>query len=878
MTLKELIDNLSFQSGDALERTVWLLLGRGKPGIRAVAGALKDSRVSSDLHRYLSNSPDRLLELLLTVPETSWDASVKSLLQMVPPGTLGAKGRELWSRGAAAQGHALLAMAGGEAEPDADPDSLCRLGDSLRATEQWGRAEEAYRRGLLVKGDHAGLCSGLSRVWLHWIRSGAKNEFVASLAAWERADQVRDVVFEMIRLARQEAWEDIARFGDDLRDFGRRLHRIRELTEDARLAGESLSAIRDSLLAEARAGHNLALELTRLLQGYEQAELRPTELEALVREAAALTSGSELGGRLVLAGNPARVLADPHLMVAALGNILDYLTAVRQADSVSVTWGSRDEEAEIRIGWDRADSIELSKLNRVRQMLWKQGAEIALQASEIRIAWPPMNESPTGEVLSERRQLARVLVDCTRRGVAAEPLPGVQPEDLYPVLSDAITLVADQALGESAQILSFGVHDLKNGFVFAGNWAEQFGDPATPRGLVIERISSLLAKMERWLADLRAYLELNDEPTFGYHKASEILEEALRTVSATLLKAGVRVYRDLPRESPHIHGDKSRLVSALANLFLNAAEAMRDGGLLAVAMVPVETLPVEKSPAARTGGRAEVEIAISDTGPGLTPERLAYVTGETAERPGGTGRGIGLAAVRRIVSEHAGSLRIEAEDGGGTRISISLPFVDTDHALRTAVEGFDRLNAETKKALRAAEGFFSGRENLSMAGFLTLKAVELELQARVLDKLERHRILPSALALQQAARNAPKSIHRPLTIPGGPKETWTPDRLTAVVEGVTKDRLPKVVSDWRNGALLLWLFGRTAVPGEIPLPNPLGLAGLSEEDLARLCLGLVELEIHRGQLGPSVTAEGVTRVREAAFGVLGQLLHLWVSM
>lgn len=885
MTLKALIENLSFQTGDALERTVWLLLGRGKSGIKVVAGALTDGRISADMHRFLSGNPDRLLELLLTVPEKSWDASVKALLRIVPPATLAAKGRELWSQGEAAQGHALLAMVDGEEETglDADPDSFCRLGDSLRVTEQWGKAEDAYRRGLMVKGDHAGLISGLSRVWLHWIRSGARDELVASLAALERADLVRDVVFHVIRWARQEAWEDLDRLGGDLRDFGRRLERMRELTEEAIHATESLPAIRDRLVGEATAGHDLALELTRFLQGYEPAEVRLAELEVLVREAAALASASDskrsdrVGSNgkagLSLAGDPVRVMADPHLTATALGNVLAGLLAARKVRPMAVTWGETASGAEIVVSWEKdhhspvkEDPVDPAVLGRVRQMLWKQGAEISLEANRLRIVWPPLDEV-RDEVLSERRRLARILAESTQKGQPAGILPEIRSEDFYGVVSEAVTIVTDQALGDTAEILSFGVHDLKNGFVFAGNWAEQLGDPATPRGLVIERISNLLAKMERWLSDLQAYLELNEEPTLGYHKITDVVEEALRTVSATFQKAGVRVYRELPHQSPHVRGDRNRLVSALANLFLNSAEAMSDGGLLRVEMSRTEP----------AGDRPEIEIAITDSGPGLTPERLAYLTGGTAERAGGGGRGIGLAAVRRVVSEHGGILRIAAGDGRGTRIAITLPIVDTDQGLRAAVEGFDNLDEETKKALRAAEGFLTDQDNLPMAGFLTLKAVEMELQTRVLDKVERHRILPTALALQQVTRTPPKSLDRALSLPGVSVCPWGLERLTAVLEAIARDRLAKALSDWRNVGLLLWVFGRVSAAGGVLIQNPLSLGGLSERDLGNLCQGLAELEGHRGQVG-SVTSEQIARSRETAVTVLEKLSLLWVGV
>jgi signal transduction histidine kinase len=103
--------------------------------------------------------------------------------------------------------------------------------------------------------------------------------------------------------------------------------------------------------------------------------------------------------------------------------------------------------------------------------------------------------------------------------------------------------------------------------------------------------------------------------------------------------------------------DQGQMRQALVNLIQNGLDATEPGGTVAVS------------------ARAEagtLEIAVSDTGPGLTPERKAglFVPGLTTKAHGS---GLGLTIVQRIVNDHHGSIAAESEPGRGTTFRIRLP-------------------------------------------------------------------------------------------------------------------------------------------------------------------------------------------------------------
>jgi signal transduction histidine kinase len=100
----------------------------------------------------------------------------------------------------------------------------------------------------------------------------------------------------------------------------------------------------------------------------------------------------------------------------------------------------------------------------------------------------------------------------------------------------------------------------------------------------------------------------------------------------------------------------------LWNLYLNAAQAMPEGGILRTRAA------LGRGPDADAG----VILEISDTGPGIPPEaegRLFEPFFTT--KPDGTG--LGLPIARRIVEEHGGTLTLGPGPAGGTLAHIRLP-------------------------------------------------------------------------------------------------------------------------------------------------------------------------------------------------------------
>jgi signal transduction histidine kinase len=150
------------------------------------------------------------------------------------------------------------------------------------------------------------------------------------------------------------------------------------------------------------------------------------------------------------------------------------------------------------------------------------------------------------------------------------------------------------------------------------------------------------------------------QPQLQRVQLNEVVRGAVQLFQAQLDAPGrAKISRDLQLD-PHlapVSADAELLHRAIANLVLNALDAMPQGGTL--------TLRTRDE-----DGKVLIEVA--DTGSGLTPEDCAriYTPYYTSKQHG---TGLGLAIVQSIVSDHGGRIRVQSEPGCGTTFVIELP-------------------------------------------------------------------------------------------------------------------------------------------------------------------------------------------------------------
>jgi PAS domain S-box-containing protein len=150
---------------------------------------------------------------------------------------------------------------------------------------------------------------------------------------------------------------------------------------------------------------------------------------------------------------------------------------------------------------------------------------------------------------------------------------------------------------------------------------------------------------------------------------SSVIESAMPLFRRTL--AGVHVELDLSRGPVPVRADRGQLEQVLANLLINARDAIQARDTVRIRGTIVVTTAMRS---ADRNGPAMVDLLVTDDGAGMTAEVLAqafepFFTTKGRDR----GSGLGLSSVHGIVAGAGGEVSIESEPGAGTTVRVSLP-------------------------------------------------------------------------------------------------------------------------------------------------------------------------------------------------------------
>lgn len=116
-----------------------------------------------------------------------------------------------------------------------------------------------------------------------------------------------------------------------------------------------------------------------------------------------------------------------------------------------------------------------------------------------------------------------------------------------------------------------------------------------------------------------------------------------------------------------VHIDRGRLDQILTNLVVNARQAMPDGGELSLSATNLVS-DLSEAPM--------VCLSVRDSGHGMSKEVQRRIFDPFFTTRPGTGTGLGMAVVRRLVERVGGVVRLQSEVGKGTLVEVLLPRAD----------------------------------------------------------------------------------------------------------------------------------------------------------------------------------------------------------
>ena len=184
-------------------------------------------------------------------------------------------------------------------------------------------------------------------------------------------------------------------------------------------------------------------------------------------------------------------------------------------------------------------------------------------------------------------------------------------------------------------------------------------DPDDPRTGVLRKIERQTFRAAKIVSGLLNLARPGRSDAAARVDINSVVNEVLAQIEPQLAAASVKVRRELVGAPVMVQGIEFKLQQVFLNLFLNARDAMPNGGWLTVRT---------RAP----GNEAVVEVA--DTGAGIAANILPRIYDPFfTTKAMGKGTGLGLSVTYGVVREHQGVITCESEPDRGTRFMLAFP-------------------------------------------------------------------------------------------------------------------------------------------------------------------------------------------------------------
>lgn len=221
------------------------------------------------------------------------------------------------------------------------------------------------------------------------------------------------------------------------------------------------------------------------------------------------------------------------------------------------------------------------------------------------------------------------------------------------------------------QLIGDVTHELRTPLAAIKGYMEGLMDgvlPAIPE--TYQQVHSEADRLQRLVNDLQELsrveagaFQLKLEPV----APAELIDTVVSHLNRQFEEKGILLEFKLVSDLPKISADKDRILQVLTNLVGNAMQYTPTGGKVVITATRVQS---------------EIQISITDTGIGISPNHLPFIfnrfyrTDKSRTRASG-GSGIGLTIAQALVKAHHGRIWAEsAGDGKGSTFTFTLPVVD----------------------------------------------------------------------------------------------------------------------------------------------------------------------------------------------------------
>ncbi len=214
---------------------------------------------------------------------------------------------------------------------------------------------------------------------------------------------------------------------------------------------------------------------------------------------------------------------------------------------------------------------------------------------------------------------------------------------------------------KSVSILASGIaHEIKNPLTAIKTFTEYLPQKLNDKEF-LQKFSNIVGhEVERIDSLVHELLEFAKPTPLNLKKIQvvDLVDNTLGFLNSRFLKQKVAIVRNYQHlHDVYTHADTNRLRQALLNIFLNAIDAMEEGGTLTVSLENIEK---------------NIRLSIEDTGMGIDKKDLKHIFDPFYTKKD-HGVGLGLSITQRIIHDHGGKIFATSVPGKGTTLAIELP-------------------------------------------------------------------------------------------------------------------------------------------------------------------------------------------------------------
>jgi PAS domain S-box-containing protein len=260
---------------------------------------------------------------------------------------------------------------------------------------------------------------------------------------------------------------------------------------------------------------------------------------------------------------------------------------------------------------------------------------------------------------------SKVARDITRRKRAEEALRQNEEKLRQQAQELEQQLILSGRLVSLGEVTASMAHEFNNPLGIIMGFVEDMlssTEPADPNYRALQIIDEESKRCRQIVRDLMEYARPRSTE-FCSTSMADVIEKTLQLVENRLYKQKVTVEKTLESDLPRIQADSPQLEQVLVNLYLNAIDAMPEGG----------QLRVEAKMAQSDGSAPMAVITVADSGFGIAETDLGKIFQPFFTAKKRRGIGLGLPICQRIVKNHGGRIEVESQPGTGSTFRIYLP-------------------------------------------------------------------------------------------------------------------------------------------------------------------------------------------------------------